>query len=180
MALGRRVSLLDVQTAAPAAAQAFSPGLLEASFAPAPAANSKDMFDQAFGAPASSPFSAPPVATVSEIHQDVRNGAPCPTWSSSVVICFLLTIQQTAGGGQTLGSTDAFGDPFGNPFAWLRFCSEVRSQALNSGKEVYTCFTDLISSCLLLSALTDEAGKRRYSRNMTPLGMSCYSVCKTI
>uniref|UniRef100_A0A674MYI9 DAB adaptor protein 2 n=1 Tax=Takifugu rubripes TaxID=31033 RepID=A0A674MYI9_TAKRU len=66
---------------------AFSPGLLEASFAPTPAANSKDMFDQAFGAPASSPFSAPPVAT------------------------------QTAAGGQTLGSTDAFGDPFGNPFA---------------------------------------------------------------
>ncbi|XP_011603000.1 disabled homolog 2 isoform X1 [Takifugu rubripes] len=79
--------LKDVQTLAPAAAQAFSPGLLEASFAPTPAANSKDMFDQAFGAPASSPFSAPPVAT------------------------------QTAAGGQTLGSTDAFGDPFGNPFA---------------------------------------------------------------
>ncbi|TNM92214.1 hypothetical protein fugu_019226 [Takifugu bimaculatus] len=71
--------LKDVQTLAPAAAQAFSPGLLEASFAPTPAANSKDMFDQAFGAPASSPFSAPPVATVSEIHQDVRNSAPGQT-----------------------------------------------------------------------------------------------------
>uniref|UniRef100_A0A4W6FC60 DAB adaptor protein 2 n=1 Tax=Lates calcarifer TaxID=8187 RepID=A0A4W6FC60_LATCA len=80
---------------APAAAPApsFNPGLLEAAFSSAPVANSsapaqgqgssQDMFDQAFGAPSSSPFGVPPTATV----------------------------------GQTSGSADAFGGPFGNPFA---------------------------------------------------------------
>lgn len=60
---------LDLHTPAPAAAQTFSPGLLEASFSPTPAGNSQDMFDQAFGAPDSSPFGAPPVAAVPEIHK---------------------------------------------------------------------------------------------------------------
>uniref|UniRef100_A0A4W6FC55 DAB adaptor protein 2 n=1 Tax=Lates calcarifer TaxID=8187 RepID=A0A4W6FC55_LATCA len=81
---------------APAAAPApsFNPGLLEAAFSSAPVANSsapaqgqgssQDMFDQAFGAPSSSPFGVPP---------------------------------QTATVGQTSGSADAFGGPFGNPFA---------------------------------------------------------------
>lgn len=50
------------------------------------------------------------------------------------------------------------------------FCSEVSSRALNCATEFYTHFKDLISSCLLLSALTDEVGKRRYSRHMTPFG----------
>ncbi|XP_029300992.1 disabled homolog 2 isoform X2 [Cottoperca gobio] len=79
----------------PAAAPSFNPGLLDAAFAPAPIANNsapaqgprQDMFDQAFGAPDSSLFGAPPVA------------------------------MQTAVVGQTSGSTAAFGDPFGNPFA---------------------------------------------------------------
>lgn len=66
------MSVLDVQT--PAVAQAFGPGLIQASFAPA--VNSPDMFDQAFGAPASGPFGAPPVATVAGIHQNVRKNAP--------------------------------------------------------------------------------------------------------
>ncbi|GAA6219238.1 disabled homolog 2 [Lates japonicus] len=81
---------------APAAAPAlsFNPGLLQAAFSSAPVANnsapaqgqgsSQDMFDQAFGAPSSSPFGVPP---------------------------------QTATVGQTSGSADAFGGPFGNPFA---------------------------------------------------------------
>lgn len=60
------MSVLDAQTPAPAVAQAFGPGLLQASFTPAPAVNSPDMFDQAFGAPASGQFGAPPVATVAD------------------------------------------------------------------------------------------------------------------
>ncbi|XP_035523901.1 disabled homolog 2 isoform X3 [Morone saxatilis] len=72
---------------APAAPPSFNPGLLDAAFSSAPNANNQDMFDQAFGAPDSSPFGVPPVAT------------------------------QTAPVGQTSGSTAAFGDPFGNPFA---------------------------------------------------------------
>ncbi|XP_036973024.1 disabled homolog 2-like isoform X1 [Acanthopagrus latus] len=66
----------------PAPATAAAPA-----FSSTPAANSQDMFDDAFGAPNSSPFGAPPVA------------------------------MQTATAGQTAGSTAAFGDPFGNPFA---------------------------------------------------------------
>lgn len=72
---------------APAAAPASIPGLLDAAFSSAPVANSQDIFDEAFGAPDSSPFGVPPVA------------------------------MQTATVTQTSGSTDAFGDPFGNPFA---------------------------------------------------------------
>ncbi|XP_041816508.1 disabled homolog 2 isoform X3 [Chelmon rostratus] len=64
---------------APAAAPSFNPS--------APSANNQDMFDEAFGAPNSSPFGVPPVA------------------------------MQTAAVGQSSGSTAAFGDPFGNPFA---------------------------------------------------------------
>ncbi|XP_076614961.1 disabled homolog 2 isoform X3 [Chaetodon auriga] len=64
---------------APAAAPSFNPS--------APSANSQDMFDEAFGAPDSSPFGVPPVA------------------------------MQTPAVGQTSGSAAAFGDPFGNPFA---------------------------------------------------------------
>ncbi|XP_041816507.1 disabled homolog 2 isoform X2 [Chelmon rostratus] len=63
---------------APAAAPSFNPS--------APSANNQDMFDEAFGAPNSSPFGVPPVA-------------------------------MTAAVGQSSGSTAAFGDPFGNPFA---------------------------------------------------------------
>lgn len=73
--------------AAPAAAPSFSPGLLDDAFSSAPAANSQDMFDQAFGAPDSSPFGAPPVPV------------------------------QPAAVAQSSGSAAAFGDPFGNPFA---------------------------------------------------------------
>ncbi|XP_059213870.1 disabled homolog 2 isoform X4 [Centropristis striata] len=81
----------------PAAAPSFNPGLLDAAFSSAPIANNsgpaqgqgpnQDMFDQAFGAPDSGLFGGPPVAT------------------------------QPAAVGQTSGSTAAFGDPFGNPFA---------------------------------------------------------------
>ncbi|KAM6901306.1 disabled homolog 2 isoform 3-T5 [Lycodopsis pacificus] len=87
----------DVPKPAPAlaAAPGFNPGLLNAAFASAPIANNSapaqgpnhDMFDQAFGAPDSSLFGAPPAA------------------------------MQTAAVGQSSGSTAAFGDPFGNPFA---------------------------------------------------------------
>ncbi|XP_068608939.1 disabled homolog 2-like [Brachionichthys hirsutus] len=77
----------DVPKPAPAAAPSLNPGLLGAAFSPAPMTNNQDMFDQAFGAPASSPFGGPPVA------------------------------MQTATVGQTSGSTAAFDDPFGNPFA---------------------------------------------------------------
>ncbi|XP_030006442.1 disabled homolog 2 isoform X4 [Sphaeramia orbicularis] len=85
-------------TPVPAAAPApsLNPGLLEAAFSPAPTANnsapaqgqgvSQDMFDEAFGAPNSSPFGPPPVAVSAPV-------------------------------GQSSGSTAAFGDPFGNPFA---------------------------------------------------------------
>ncbi|XP_044030939.1 disabled homolog 2 isoform X1 [Siniperca chuatsi] len=78
-----------VNAPAPAAAPApsFNPGLLDAAFSSAPIANNQDMFDKAFGAPNSSPFGVPPVA------------------------------MQTATVGQTSGSTAAFGDSFGNPFA---------------------------------------------------------------
>ncbi|KAA8584355.1 hypothetical protein FQN60_008140 [Etheostoma spectabile] len=91
----------DVNKPAPALAAApgpcFNPGLLDAAFSSAPIANNsapaqrqgpnQDLFDQAFGAPDSSLFGVPPVA------------------------------MQTAAVGQTSGSTAAFGDPFGNPFA---------------------------------------------------------------
>ncbi|XP_031716240.1 disabled homolog 2 isoform X2 [Anarrhichthys ocellatus] len=86
----------DVPKPAPAlaAAPGFNPGLLNAAFSSAPIANNSapaqglnhDMFDQAFGAPDSSLFGAPPAA-------------------------------MTAAVGQSSGSTAAFGDPFGNPFA---------------------------------------------------------------
>ncbi|XP_070780521.1 disabled homolog 2 isoform X3 [Enoplosus armatus] len=81
----------DVPKSAPAPAAApapsFNPGLLDAAFSSAPIANDQDMFDKAFGAPNSSPFGVPSVA------------------------------MQTATVGPTSGSTAAFGDPFGNPFA---------------------------------------------------------------
>ncbi|XP_024154570.1 disabled homolog 2 isoform X1 [Oryzias melastigma] len=61
-----------VSKAAPAAVAAplFNPDLLDSAFSSAPVGNSsaqppsnnQDMFDQAFGAPASNPFGAPPVA----------------------------------------------------------------------------------------------------------------------
>lgn len=70
---------LDVH--APAAAQNFSPGMLEASFSSGLAANSQDMFDQAFGETDSSPFGAPPVATVPETHKSY-----CAPLSSAKVI----------------------------------------------------------------------------------------------
>ncbi|XP_073333560.1 disabled homolog 2 isoform X3 [Pagrus major] len=69
----------------PKPAPALNPGLLDGAFSSTPAANSQDMFDEAFGAPNSSPFGGPPVA------------------------------MQTATVGS--GSTAAFEDPFGNPFA---------------------------------------------------------------
>ncbi|XP_015798673.3 disabled homolog 2 isoform X1 [Nothobranchius furzeri] len=81
-------------TPAPVAAPApcFAPDL-DAAFSSAPNSKSsapsqgQDMFDQAFGAPETNPFGAPPVA------------------------------MQSNSAGQTSGSTDAFGDVFGNPFA---------------------------------------------------------------
>ncbi|XP_071380904.1 disabled homolog 2 isoform X3 [Centroberyx affinis] len=84
---------------APAAVPAPSPnpGLLHAAFSPTPVTNSsapapgqglnQNMFDEAFGAPNPSPFGAPPIA------------------------------MQSTPAVQTSGSSDAFGDPFGNPFA---------------------------------------------------------------
>ncbi|KAM3599274.1 uncharacterized protein V6R79_002952 [Siganus canaliculatus] len=75
---------------APAPAPAAAPssaGLLNDAFSSAPVTNNQDMFDNAFGAPDSSPFGAPAVT------------------------------MQTTAVSQTSGSTDAFGDPFGNPFA---------------------------------------------------------------
>lgn len=62
----RHVPVLDVPKAAPApaAAPSFPPGLLDAAFSSAPVANNQDMFDQAFGAPDSSPFGVPPVVMV--------------------------------------------------------------------------------------------------------------------
>ncbi|KAM7392531.1 hypothetical protein PAMA_007582 [Pampus argenteus] len=81
----------------PAPAPSFNSGLLESAFSSAPITNNsapaqgqgvqQDMFDEAFGAPNPNPFGAPPV----------------PMQSASV--------------GQSSGSTAAFGDPFGNPFA---------------------------------------------------------------
>lgn len=81
---------------APAAAPNLNAGLLDAAFSSAPVSNNsapsqgqglnQDMFDQAFGAPDSSPFGAPPVAMNASV-------------------------------GQSSGSTAAFGDAFGNPFA---------------------------------------------------------------
>lgn len=68
--IGCHACLSDVQTPAPAAAQTFCP---------APAANSGDMFDQAFGAPDSSPFGAPPMATVPETHKNTCPSSPRPT-----------------------------------------------------------------------------------------------------
>uniref|UniRef100_A0A3Q1F2W3 DAB adaptor protein 2 n=1 Tax=Acanthochromis polyacanthus TaxID=80966 RepID=A0A3Q1F2W3_9TELE len=90
----------DVPKAAPAPAAApapnFNAGLLDAAFSSAPVSNNsapsqgqglnQDMFDQAFGAPDSSPFGVPPVAMNASV-------------------------------GQSSGSTGAFGDAFGNPFA---------------------------------------------------------------
>ena len=100
---------LDIPKPAPATAAAPA-------FSSTPAANSQDMFDDAFGAPNSSPFGAPPVAMVQTIHTDTYNVYHTP--SVTVFICnFFLTLQQTATAGQTAGSTAAFGDPFGNPFA---------------------------------------------------------------
>ncbi|XP_061822334.1 disabled homolog 2 isoform X4 [Nerophis lumbriciformis] len=64
-------------------------GLLDGAFSSGPALNNSgqglnvDMFDQAFGAPNSSPFGAPPATTTAPVAQN----------------------------------SDAFGDPFGNPFA---------------------------------------------------------------
>lgn len=52
---------------------------------PKPAANSQDMFDDAFGAPNSSPFGAPPVAMVQTIHTDAYNAYHTP--SVTVFIC---------------------------------------------------------------------------------------------
>ncbi|XP_074546562.1 disabled homolog 2 isoform X3 [Halichoeres trimaculatus] len=67
---------------------AFSSALLSNNSAPAQGPGVKqDMFDQAFGAPDSSPFGVAPVAM-----------QPAPV-------------------GQTSGSSADFGDPFGNPFA---------------------------------------------------------------
>uniref|UniRef100_UPI0037E7E98F disabled homolog 2 isoform X2 n=1 Tax=Semicossyphus pulcher TaxID=241346 RepID=UPI0037E7E98F len=88
----------NVPNPAPAAAPApsFNSGF-DAAFSSPPIPNNsapasgqglnQDMFDQAFGAPDSSPFGGPPVAM-----------QPAPV-------------------GQTAGSTADFGDPFGNPFA---------------------------------------------------------------
>ncbi|XP_067430106.1 disabled homolog 2 isoform X6 [Thunnus thynnus] len=87
----------QISAAANAPAPSFNPGLLDAAFSSAPITNNsapaqgqdlhQDMFDEAFGAPNSGPFGAPPVA------------------------------MQNASVGQSSGSTAAFGDPFGNPFA---------------------------------------------------------------
>ncbi|XP_044190004.1 disabled homolog 2 isoform X1 [Thunnus albacares] len=87
----------QISAAANAPAPSFNPGLLDAAFSSAPITNNsapaqgqdlhQDMFDEAFGAPNSGPFGAPPVA------------------------------MQSASVGQSSGSTAAFGDPFGNPFA---------------------------------------------------------------
>ncbi|XP_022625672.1 disabled homolog 2 [Seriola dumerili] len=91
----------DVRSLAPAPAAApapsFNPGLLDSAFSSAPVANNvapaqghglnQDKFDEAFGAPNSSLFGVPPVT------------------------------MQTTAVGQNSGSTAAFGDPFGNPFA---------------------------------------------------------------
>ncbi|XP_023278069.1 disabled homolog 2 isoform X3 [Seriola lalandi dorsalis] len=91
----------DVRSLAPAPAAApapsFNPGLLDNAFSSAPVANNvapaqghglnQDKFDEAFGAPNSSLFGVPPVT------------------------------MQTTAVGQNSGSTAAFGDPFGNPFA---------------------------------------------------------------
>ncbi|XP_026153835.1 disabled homolog 2 isoform X1 [Mastacembelus armatus] len=86
-----------VPAAAATPAPSFNPGFLDAAFSSAPIANnsapaqgqglSQDMFDQAFGSPNATPFGVPPMT------------------------------MQTASVGQTSGSTAAFGEPFGNPFA---------------------------------------------------------------
>lgn len=67
---------LDVGKPAPApaaaAAQSFNSGLLDAAFTSAPVTNNsapaqgfqQDKFDEAFGAPDSSPFGVPPVTMV--------------------------------------------------------------------------------------------------------------------
>lgn len=104
---------------------AAAPGLFDAAFSSAPVANNsapaqganQDMFDNAFGAPDSSPFGVPPVAMVQRLTQTHIYTIYSVTVIIINVICdFLLSIlQQTAG--QTSASTAAFGDPFGNPFA---------------------------------------------------------------
>ncbi|XP_070706410.1 disabled homolog 2 [Pempheris klunzingeri] len=91
-------SVNDLPKPAPAAAPApsFNPGLLDAAFSSPTPNNSalaqgqglnQDMFDKAFGAPNSSPFGVQPVT------------------------------MQTPAVAQNSGSTAAFGDSFGNPFA---------------------------------------------------------------
>ncbi|XP_047426011.1 disabled homolog 2 isoform X2 [Mugil cephalus] len=88
--------VVNAPTPAAAPAPSFNSGLFDDAFSSPPVSNnsaasqgqdhSQDMFDQAFGAPDSSPFGAPPVAMNASV-------------------------------GQSSGSTAAFDDPFGNPFA---------------------------------------------------------------
>uniref|UniRef100_A0A3P8RPN0 DAB adaptor protein 2 n=1 Tax=Amphiprion percula TaxID=161767 RepID=A0A3P8RPN0_AMPPE len=69
----------DAPKAAPAPAPNFNAGLLDAAFSSAPVSNNsapsqgqglnQDMFDQAFGAPDSSPFGVPPVAMNASVGQ---------------------------------------------------------------------------------------------------------------
>lgn len=61
---------LDAPAPAAATAQSFNSGLLDAAFTSAPVTNNsgqgfqQDKFDEAFGAPDSSPFGVPPVTMV--------------------------------------------------------------------------------------------------------------------
>lgn len=113
--------------AAPASAPSFNPGL-DAAFSSTPIANSsapaqgpglnQDIFDEAFGALNTSPFEMPPVAMVHRhIHKDTYHAHINQVAVFFCNFCLFFTLQQTATIGQTSGSTNAFGEPFGNPFA---------------------------------------------------------------
>lgn len=103
-------------TAAPT--KSFTPDLLDDAFSSAPVPNSsaqspgqgfsQDMFDKAFGTPDPNPFGAPPVVG-KLIHLNVHFCSLNPCGHNS------LLLQNAVA--QTSGSTDAFGDAFGNPFA---------------------------------------------------------------
>lgn len=58
-----------VKAPPPAAAPSFNSGALDAAFSSAPVPDSQDMFDEAFGAPNSSPFGVPPVALTPAVSQ---------------------------------------------------------------------------------------------------------------
>lgn len=89
------------------------------------------MFDKAFGAPDSSPFGVPPVAMVQSFicdHLLLYHPNPNDPFDNKDIVIleflfffpqffFFFFFKQNTSVGQSSGSTAAFEDPFGNPFA---------------------------------------------------------------